>query len=150
MIRRQAATLAFGVRQAEQRPGVPLGDLVGANRVQDLVGKLEEADQVGDGRAVEPEPAGQLFLGATVARQVLAKGSRLVDRIQVFALQVFDHRQLEDALIVEHEDPCGHLVKLGFDARTQPALAGDELISIPDGPHQDRLEHAVLPQRVGQ
>ena len=29
-------------------------------------------------------------------------------------------------------------------------FAGDELIALPDRTHQDRLEHAVLPQRVGQ
>ena len=121
---------ALGVGQAEQGPGMPLGDFVGAHRVQDRVGQLEEADQVGHGRAVEPEPASQLFLGATVARQVFAECSRLVDRIQVFALQVFDHRQLEDALIVEDEDPCGHLVELGLDAGAQAAFTGDELIAI--------------------
>ena len=41
-------------------------------------------------------------------------------------------------------------MKLGLDAGPQPPLAGDELIAIADGSHQDRLEHAVLAQRIGQ
>ena len=118
--------------------------------VQDRVGKLEQPDQVRDRRTIEAQPAGQLFLGAAVARQVFAKRGRLVDRVQVFALQVFDHRQLEDALIVEHEDPRGHFVELGLDTGPQPALTGDELVAIPDRAHQDRLQHAMLPERVGQ
>ena len=79
MIRRQAATLAFGVGQAEQGAGVPLGDLGVADGVQDLLGKLEQPDQVRDGRTVEPEPAGELFLGPAVTREVVAERGRLVD-----------------------------------------------------------------------
>ena len=72
MTRWQAATLASGVGQAEQGPGVPLGDLLGPDGVLDLLGQVEQADQVRDGRAVEAEPAGELLLGAAVA----CRGSR--------------------------------------------------------------------------
>ena len=41
-------------------------------------------------------------------------------------------------------------MELGLDAGTQPALAGDQLVSRARCPDQDRLEHAVLAQRVGQ
>ena len=41
-------------------------------------------------------------------------------------------------------------MKLGLDAGPQPPLAGDELKALTDGTHQDRLKHAMLPQRVGQ
>ena len=32
----------------------------------------------------------------------------------------------------------------------EPALAGDELVAVADGADQDRLEHPVLAERVGQ
>ena len=121
--------LAFGVGKAQKCASVALGDFVFADGVQDVGGQVEQADQVGNGRSIDAQPAGQLFLGAAVAREVFAEGRRLVDGVQVFALKVFDHCQLEDALIVEHHDSRGHFVKLGFDARTQPALAGDQLVS---------------------
>ena len=65
-------TLAFRVGQAEQGAGVTLGDLGVADGVLDLVGQVEQADQVRDGRAVEAEPAGELLLGPAVA----CRGSR--------------------------------------------------------------------------
>ena len=136
--------------QAEQGAGVALADLVGADGVLDLVGQLEQADQVGDRRAVDAQAAGQLFLGAAVTRQVVAEGRGLVDGVEVLALEVLDHRQLEDPLVVEVEHPGGDLVELGLDAGAEPALAGDELVAQPDGADEDRLEHPVLAERVGQ
>ena len=97
-----------------------------------------------------PKPAGELFLGAAVAGEIFAEGGRLVDGVEILALQVLDHRQLEDALVVEVEHPRGNLVELGLDAGAQPALAGDELVAHAHGPDQDRLEHAVLAERIGQ
>jgi hypothetical protein len=41
-------------------------------------------------------------------------------------------------------------VKLRFDAGTEPTLAGDELVPLTDGSHQDWLEHSVLAERVSQ
>ena len=41
-------------------------------------------------------------------------------------------------------------MELGLDAGAEPALAGDELVAVADGPDEDRLEHAVLAERVGQ
>jgi len=142
--------LAVRVREAEERPCVSLSDVGGSHRIQDLTGEIEQADQVGDGRAVDTEPAGQLFLRTAEAGQVLAESTRLVDRVEVLALEVLDHSQLENALVVEDEDPGGHFVKLSFDAGAQPAFAGDELVSLARRPDQDRLKHAVLSQRVSQ
>ena len=125
-ILRQAAIDLFGVGQAEQGPGVALGDLLGSDGLLDLVGEVEQADQVGDGRAVEAEPAGELFLGAAVAGEVVAEGGGLVERVQVLALEVLDHRQLADALVVELHDAGGDLVELGLDAarsRRSPAMS---------------------------
>src|SRR5262249_39559484 len=136
--------------KAQHGSSVPLADLVGADRIEDRLGELEQANQVGDGRAVQPEPAGQFVLGPAVAGQVIAEGGRLVDRVQVLALEVLDHGQLEDAPIIQVEYPRGDLVKLGLDAGAEPSFAGDELVARTDGADQYRLEHAMLPERVGQ
>ena len=41
-------------------------------------------------------------------------------------------------------------MELGLDAGAEPSLAGDELVAVADGPDEDRLEHPVLAERVGQ
>src|SRR5262249_13031687 len=116
---------------------MPLRDLAGADRPEDLLGELKQTDQVGDSGAIDAQAAGQVFLRAAVSREVVPEGGRLVDRVEVLALEVLHHGQLEDALVVEVEDPGGDLVELGLDAGAEPALASDELIPQPDGPHDD-------------
>ena len=93
---------------------------------------------------IEAEPAREFFLGPAVPGKVVAEGDGLLDRVQVLALEVLDHRQLGDPLVVEVEDPGGDLVELGLDAGTEPALAGDELVAVVDLADDDRLEHPVL------
>jgi hypothetical protein len=127
-----------------------LANLLGSNRVEDLVGEFEQPDKVRDGRAVEAEPTREFFLGTTVAREIFAESDRLIDRVEVFALKVLNHRQLEHALVVEFEDPGGDLVEVGFDTGPESSLAGDEFVTVADGADEDRLEHAMLPKRVGQ
>ncbi len=129
MIRRQAADWLSASGRPRSARACPWVISFAADGVEDLGGQVEQADQVGDGRSIDAQPAGELFLGAAVAREVFAEGAGLVDGVQILALEVFDHRQLEDALIVEHQDPRGHFVKLGLDAGAQPALAGDQLVA---------------------
>ena len=67
MTRRQAGDLGLGVRQPEQGAGVALGDLGVADGVEDLFGQVKQPDQVRERRAIEPQPAGEFFLGSAVA-----------------------------------------------------------------------------------
>ena len=76
------------------------------------------------------------------------KPLRLLERIQVLALDVLDQRERERRLIgnVLHErrdlaQPC--LLR-----RAPAALAGDDLEAAAiDGPHEDRLHHPLLANR---
>ena len=81
---------------------------------------------------------------------VAERASAFSMRVQILALEVLDHRQLADALVVEVEDPRGDLVELGLDAGAEPAFAGDQLVAVADCADENRLEHAVLAERVGQ
>ena len=136
--------------QAQQRASVSLADLIGADRLEDLAGELEQADQVGDRRAVDAQPAGQLLLGTSVSGQVIAECTRFIDRVEILPLEVLHHRQLEDAPIVEIEHPRRDLMEMGLDARAKPPLSGDELEARSRRADEDRLEHAVLAERLGQ
>ena len=70
--------------------------------------------------------------------------ARLLDGVEVGALQVLD--QAEDQLLVvagvaAHDG--GHGPQPGQTRGAPPALAGDQLISVAQGSHQQGLQHAV-------
>ena len=102
-----------------------LGDFLGVDGFLNFNGEVEETDQVGEGGAVEAEAAGELFLGAAVSGEIVAEGGGFFEGVQVFALEVFDHSELADALVVELHDPGGDFVELGFEGGAEATFAGD-------------------------
>ncbi len=78
---------------------------------------------------------------------------RLLHRVEVFALDVFDDHDLERIGVADIDRHDRHFVQPG-DLRRAPApLACDDLIPILHAahrPHHDRLDHAVLLDRVGE
>ena len=52
----------------------------------------------------------------------------LFDRVEVFALNVFDDRQLGHLPVVDLADQDGHLPPIGGLGGTQAALAGDQFV----------------------
>ncbi len=80
----------------------------------------------------------------------LPEHGRLLERGDVLALQVLDDRDLERGLVVELGHDGGDRLAL-CQARGAPApLAGDQLVLRAHRPHQDRLQHAVLPDGIGE
>ncbi len=147
---RQSRESAFSVREAEQSASVALGDHVLANGINHGFGQLQESDQIRDCRPVQTQPAGKLLLSTAVAIQIVSKRSCFVDRVEILALEVLHHRELENPLIIEIQDPGRNLMKLSLDTRSKTSLARYELIALARGPDQDRLQHPVLTQRVSQ
>ena len=82
--------------------------------------------------------------------RVLLERQRLFDRVQVLPLQVLDNRQLGHQPVVGLADLGRHLGPAGLDRGPQPPLAGDQLIPVVDLPDQDRLQHAVFLEALGQ
>ena len=78
-------------------------------------------------------------------------GERFVDRVQILALDVFDQRHFEQRLLrawrdVAHHDR--HAQQPGDFRGTPAAFAGDDLESIADLAHDDRLDDAVGADRL--
>lgn len=69
---------------------------------------------------------------------------RLLDKVEVLALEVLDHRQQAGLLHVHVEDEAGHAREPRQPGRTEAALARDELVAAVVQPHADGREHAVL------
>src|SRR6202030_4841168 len=78
---------------------------------------------------------------------------RFLHRIEVLALHVFDDRDLKRVGIADIDRHDRDLVQAG-DLRGAPApLTGDDLKAILyafDRTHHERLDHAVLPDRIGE
>ncbi|OIQ68146.1 hypothetical protein GALL_502640 [mine drainage metagenome] len=78
---------------------------------------------------------------------------RLFHRIEIFALNVLDDRDFERVRIADIDRHDRHLVQAGDLRRTPAALAGDDLVAIlraAHRPHHDRLDHAMLLDRIGE
>ena len=92
--------------------------------------QLQQPDQIGDGRAVDLHPRGQLFLRALVLVDVALERLGLFDRVEVLALNVLDDGQLGHLPVVDVADLHGHLPPVGGLGGAQPALAGDQLVAV--------------------
>src|SRR5579875_1111458 len=79
----------------------------------------------------------------TIARQVVLEALRFFDRVEVGALDILDQVGFEDLLIVEVYDGDGYVLQSGLACRTQPALAGYQLIALADLTYHQRLQHAM-------
>ena len=115
-----------------------------AERVLHHRGKLQQADQICDRRAVDVQPAGEIFLRALVSLQILRERRRLFQRVQILALQVFHDRQFGHLAVVGIANQDRHVGPAGMDRRPQAPLAGDELIASRSAADQQRLQQPML------
>ena len=141
--------LAF-VAQGQQRPGVALGDSAAANGFLHRLGQFQQPDQVGDGRAVELQSAGQLLLRAAVLVEVFLERGGLFQRVEVFALQVFDDGQLGHLAVVGLDHVDRHVDPAGLDRRPKPPLAGHQLVAFVHPADHHRLQQPVGRNALGQ
>src|SRR4030095_4348273 len=70
------------------------------------------------------------------------------DWVEIGALQIFDQRKFEDFQVVSCADNGWHRGKTEFLRGAPPALAGDQFKSRADLADNERLNNAVLPNRV--
>ena len=112
--------------------------------------QLQQAEQVGDRRAIDLHAAGQLFLRALILIDVPLERFGLFDRVEVLALDVFDDGELGHLAIVHVANLHGHLAPVGGLGGTQAALAGDQLEAVARAADDERLQNAVGANAIGQ
>ena len=71
-------------------------------------------------------------------------GARFLDRIEVFALKVFNQRKLKDIAIGRFADDDGRAGKANLLRRPPPTLTGNEFERIAPRTHDQRLNDAVF------
>ena len=148
---------AFGGRgrigHADQRAGVAGRQLARCDVGLHLGRQFRQPHHVGDMAAALADDLRNLVLAAFefIGERMIAL--RLFHRIEIFALHVFDDRDLERLAVVDIDRHDRNLVQAG-DLRCAPAaFAGDDFETVLralDRTHHDRLDHAVLPDRIGE
>ncbi len=117
----------------------------------DFGGEPEQPEHIGDGRAVLSDPAGDLFLGHSKLENKLVVGLSFLNRVQVFALQIFDEGDLQGRMFARFAHDGGNSGQAGALRGTPAAFAGNQLEkSVVEGTNDDRLNDTVLPDRIGQ
>ncbi len=93
---------------------------------------------------------GHRILAVPVTADQLLVAFSLLDRVQVFALNILDQRNFGRHRFVEVADDRRDLVQLRLLRGPPTPFAGDNLEAIVNGAHQNRLQYAALDDRCGQ
>ncbi len=118
------------VGRAEQRLGVAGGELAVGDSFWIAGRQLEQAQGVRDRGPALADPGGHLLVGELELLDELLVGRRLLERVEVGAVEVLDHRLLERRGVVEHSDERRDCGEAGPAGGPPPALAGDELVPV--------------------
>src|ERR1019366_6154820 len=105
--------------------------------------KLQEPDQVCDGRSVLARAAAHLFL---IQLQFAAQAvERLCgfDRVQILPLNILDQRDLQQLLIGDFLNDCGYPGHASDFGGSPAAFTGNELIPFRPPPDDERLYDTV-------
>src|SRR5882672_4168641 len=141
------------IGHADQRAGVTGRQLARCDIGLHLGRQLGQPHHVGDVAPALADDLGDLVLAAFefIRQRVIAL--RLFHGVEIFALDVFDDRDLERVAVVDVDRHDRHLVQADDLRRAPATLASDDLETVLralDRAHHDRLDYAVLPDRIGE
>jgi hypothetical protein len=138
---------------AEERAGVPLGEVAPDHHAAHPRRELQQAKAVGDRRAVLLHEARERLVRVGVLADEPIEGLGQLDGVEIFSLDVLDQRQLERLGRRDVLDDDLDLGEPGLLRRPPAALAGDDLVALGapgDAPDDDGLDQAVVADRGGQ
>jgi len=95
---------SLGIVNGKQRASVTGGDTAFLKQDLDWLFELEEADSIGDCGAVLAGALGDLFLREMKFVDKALKGVRLLDGVEIFALEIFHQRHLQSHLFRDVSD----------------------------------------------
>ena len=111
--------------------------------ILDWLFELEQADSIGDCRAIFAAALGDLLLREVKFVNEALKGVRLLDGVEVLTLEVFDQRHLQSHFLrdVAHDD--GNAKQSGALRGAPAAFAGNQLEAAGNSADDERLNDAA-------
>ena len=82
--------------------------------------------------------------------EVALERERLFDRVEVLALQILDNGQFSDEAVVGFADARGDGRPTRVLRSPQPPFTRDELIPAADAAYQNRLQHVMFFEALGE
>ena len=125
-------------------------DRAGGDVLLDRCGQTEQAQPVVDVGGCLADPLGELLLVHPAAAEDRLEGVRFLDRVEVGAVQVLVDGQFERRVLVAVAERDRHLLQPGQLRCAVAALAGDQGVAAVVCADDERLQYAVLADRVGQ
>jgi len=120
------------------------------HQLLDIVRQIEETQRVRDRGAGLRHLVRELCLRHSVLGEEPAVPSRLFNRVEVPALEVLDQRELEGACLVGGVHHDRDSFETGLPSGAPPTLSCNNLVTLPQRAHDDRLEQTYLADRVGE
>jgi len=118
--------------------------------VLDRLLEFEQAYSVGNSRAIFPGFFSHLLLRQMEIVGQLLKGVRLLDGIEVLALEIFDQRHLERGFFGHVADNDRYAAHLRSLCRSPTALARNQLIATSYSSHHEWLHDSAGPDGLGE
>ena len=122
-----------------------------------LVGQLHQTQQIADGSARPADRLGRGLVGETELLDEPAQGTRLLQWVQILALNVLDERHGDRRFIGHIADDRRYLRDSRHLRRAPAALAGDDFVALGfagqvarQRPHQDGLHQSLSLDRIGE
>ena len=109
-----------------------------------LIRQLAQSEKIGHRRAAFANPGGCLVLGQIQPVNQVLVCLGFFNRIQIFALDVFDQRHFQQFFIADPLDDHRHLGQSRPFGGAQAPFTGDELIAGLVPSHQQRLQDALV------
>src|SRR5713226_2103652 len=127
------------VNDSQQSAAVPSSDASIFNQVLDRLFKLQEADGVRNSGSVFAGAVGNILLSELEIGHQAFKCPRLLEGIEILALNILNQRDLECLRLRHLADDRGNAREPGPLRRTPAAFAGNELVAGPVGAQDERL-----------
>ena len=110
----------------------------------------QQPQLIGNGALADAQQTGSLLLAHAPVVQQAADPCRLLHKIQILPLEIFDHSRHGGFLLIHAHYDAGDLCQPRLHTCPQPPLSCDQLIAVAHPPDGQRLQDAVLADGVGQ
>ena len=100
----------------------------------------KQPQEIGDRAPILANSCGDLLMRPAKLFGHHQIGPRFINRIEVFSLEVLDKGNLKTIYIANIDENNRNFFHSYALRRTKSPLAGDELISVPDSPHQEGFQ----------